>query len=135
MLYGSLLPAFANTYSLGEIFMELQLLSKEQIEQAILRIEQIDLSNTSIDELKQILKVLFTGYTLDTPLITTGLDLFRGIIYDSKPTNISFLSYPPIKFAKENRASRQKQVPAEFELHSKLWEQGKLFQLKVMRLP
>ena len=87
--------------------MRLQLLSKAEIEQAILRIEEIDLTQASIEEIKEILKSLFTGYILNTPILPFGLDLYRGIIYNDKPDNVSFLSYPPIEFAKVNRASRQ----------------------------
>jgi hypothetical protein len=96
-------------HMLGEIFMTLQLLNRDEIEQAILRIEKIDLTQTSIENIKEILKTLFTGYIQTTPIIQPGLDLFRGIIYNNKPTNLSFLSYPPIEFARENRASRQGQ--------------------------
>lgn len=89
--------------------MQPQLLSKAEIDNSILQLDKIDLTVITIEEIKEILKNLFIGYTQNTPLIPAGLNLFRGIAYENKPTNISFLSYPPINFAKVNRASRQNQ--------------------------
>ena len=99
----------AKPCSLGEIFMHPEFLTKADIENYLLQLDNIDLTVITIEEIKERLKILFTGYTLDSPIIPAGLNLFRGIIYDNKPTNISLLSYPPIKYAKMNRASRQNQ--------------------------
>lgn len=84
-----------------------QLLSKAEIDQVISTIELVDLTGASIEEIKEILRPLFTGYTQNTPMLSTGLDLYRGVMYNTKPDNISFLSYPPKELAKENRASRK----------------------------
>lgn len=81
--------------------------SKEQILARISEIENLDLRNTSIDEINELLSLLFTGYKITTPLFEPGIELFRGIKYTEKPTNISYLTYPPKKFAKINRASRE----------------------------
>ncbi len=87
--------------------MEPQLLSKAEIDKVISTIECVDLTEASIEEIKEILRPLFTGYTLSSPMLSTGLDLYRGVMYNTKPDSISFLSYPPKELAKENRASRK----------------------------
>jgi hypothetical protein len=87
--------------------MEPQLLPKTEIDQVISTIQHIDLAEISIEEIKEIIRPLFTGYTLDTPNLSAGIDLFRGVMYTDKPDNISFLSYPPKELAKENRSSRK----------------------------
>ncbi len=69
-------------------------------------IESLNLLSSEIDAIKELLKLLFTGYALSTPIFDSGLILYRGIVYSDKPTNVSFLSYRKIG-AKQNRASRE----------------------------
>lgn len=83
--------------------------SKAEIEARILEIESLDLTFVEIEEIKNLLTLLFTGYAVTTPLFDSGLTLYRGIPYDKKPETISYLSYPPKEIAKINRASREKQ--------------------------
>ncbi len=87
--------------------MEPQLLTRAEIDQVISTLECVDLTAASIEEIKEILRPLFTGYTLNSPMLSAGLDFYRGVMYNTKPDSISFLSYPPQELAKENRASRK----------------------------
>ncbi|AWA31071.1 hypothetical protein HYN48_13790 [Flavobacterium magnum] len=81
--------------------------SRENIIQRIFEIENLDLQEASIEEISEMLNLLFTGYKINTPCFEPGVELFRGIKYSEKPKNISSLSYPPKNFAKINRASRE----------------------------
>lgn len=83
--------------------------SRKEIEDRISEIETLDLNSIEIDEIKNILTLLFTGYALSTPIFDHGLILYRGIPYDKKPETISYLSYPPKKLAKINRANRERE--------------------------
>lgn len=83
--------------------------SVEEIKQRIQEIKELDLSILDIDEIKNKLTLLFTGYALSTPIIRSGLELYRGIPYNQKPKSFSYLSYPPKELAKANRASREKE--------------------------
>lgn len=53
--------------------MGLQLLTRYEIEKAILKIEEIDLTQSTIEEIKNILKSLFTGYIQSTPIIPSDV--------------------------------------------------------------
>lgn len=77
-----------------------------QIISRIQEIENLNLNETEIDEIKELLELLFTGYTLSTPRFHPGIILYRGIKYTDKPTSLPLLSYPK-KGAKQNRASRE----------------------------
>lgn len=83
--------------------------SKKEIESRISEIKNLDLSKMEIDEIKELLKLLFTGYALTTPTFDPGIILYRGIPYKDKPKSILYLSYPPKELAKINRASRDNQ--------------------------
>ncbi|RAW01112.1 hypothetical protein [Pseudochryseolinea flava] len=85
----------------------IKLAPKEEIEKRIAEIEMLDLNTASIDDIKNLLTLLFTGYTLTTPIIPEGTLIFRGIIYKDKPKLASYVSFPPAEFAAINRASRQ----------------------------
>lgn len=78
----------------------------EEIEKRILEINNTDLQQSNIDDLNELLSVLFRGYTLRAPRFHEGLILYRGIPYSQKPQKLVDLSYPPLEFAKSNRASR-----------------------------
>ena len=77
-----------------------------EIKSRIQEIENLNLHAIEIDYIKELLKLVFTGYALTTPVLDPGLILYRGIKYIKKPTSLSFLSYPKIG-AKQNRASRE----------------------------
>lgn len=81
--------------------------SIEEIEDRIAEIDKIDFKDSNVDEINEQLKLLFRGYKLRAPRFNPGLELFRGIPYSEKPKKISDLSYPPLEFAKINRASRE----------------------------
>ena len=67
----------------------------------------IESNKYTIDELKEKLGGLINGYQISINPIHLGTTLYRGITYESKPTNFSFLGCPPPNFAKMNRASRE----------------------------
>ncbi|MFZ5978981.1 MAG: hypothetical protein EO766_09355 [Hydrotalea sp. AMD] len=77
-----------------------------EIKARISEIENLNLLEADIDNIKELLKLLFTGYALSTPVFDPGLILFRGIKYSDKPSNISFLSYRKVGAA-QGRANRQ----------------------------
>ncbi len=81
-------------------------LPMEQVESIIHDLDEIDLSRTSIDNLKAQIFLLLTGFTIRTPRFRAGLELFRGIVYSHKPVVLTELSYPPQKFANPNRGNR-----------------------------
>ena len=66
--------------------------SLDEIKERIHQLENINLNSVDIDEIKSLLKLLFTGYTLSTPYIEPDQALYRGIIYKERPKHISFLS-------------------------------------------
>jgi hypothetical protein len=81
--------------------------TKNELNSIIKIIDDLDLTKASIDEIKDILIPLMTGYILSTPKYKPGLVLYRGTPYESKPDHKSFLSYPPKNIAKINRANRE----------------------------
>jgi hypothetical protein len=79
-----------------------------RLEERISQIENLDLGNLSIDEIKEELKLLFTGYAVSTISLNSGFILYRGVKYDKKPDLLSFLSYPPTEKAEIGRANRKR---------------------------
>ncbi len=77
-----------------------------EIKSRISEIDNLNLLESDIDNIKELLKLLFTGYALSTPFFDPGLILFRGIKYSDKPLNISFLSYRKVGAA-QGRANRK----------------------------
>lgn len=74
----------------------------------IRELKNIESSKYTIEYLKEKLGVLINGYQISIHPIQTGTIFYRGIPYESKPTNFSFLGCPPPELAKINRASREK---------------------------
>lgn len=68
-------------------------LNECDVKGAIKNIESIDLQNTSIDELEELLSPLFIGYKVSAPRFEKGVYLYRGRICD-KPSNIKDVNYP-----------------------------------------
>ncbi len=68
-------------------------LNECDVKDAIKKIESIDLQNTSIDELEELLNPLFIGYKVSAPRFETGIYLYRGRICD-KPSNTKDVNYP-----------------------------------------
>ena len=59
--------------------------SKKEIIERISSIKSINLKDSSIEEINELLSLLFTGYKINTPIFNKGFELYRGIIYKSKP--------------------------------------------------
>ncbi len=81
-----------------------------EINSKISKLQNLDLKRVAIEEIEDTLTLLFTGYTLSTPIYEPGQVIYRGISYDVRPDNISFLWHPPNDKAKINRASREGQA-------------------------
>lgn len=79
----------------------------KDLEKRIIEIESMILSSVTIDEIKEKLNLLFTGYTICIPLLRIGSILFRGIKINDKPELFSFLKYPQPEIANIGRANRQ----------------------------
>lgn len=79
----------------------------QKLKSMILEIKGLDLSNTSIEDIKTKIESLCKGHIKFTPIFNTGTHLYRGIKYESIPGNINKLSYPPVEQAGLNRASRK----------------------------
>jgi hypothetical protein len=79
----------------------------DEIEKRISEIENVDLQESNIDHFNTLFSLLFRGYKLGVPRFNKGLELYRGIPYLQKPKKLDDLSYPPIEYAKINRASRE----------------------------
>ncbi len=74
--------------------MKYPVLNEINVKKAIEKIESADLRTTSIEELEEYLKPLFTGYQVSVPCFKKSVYVYRGRICD-KPKNIRDISYPP----------------------------------------
>lgn len=59
-----------------------------------------------IDTLKRWLRQKLGGYTVAIKNITTDNILYRGVPWPDRPHRVTELSYPPVAFARLNRANR-----------------------------
>ena len=98
-------------------------------QRAIESIRQTDLAKASIENLRALLKTLFTGYKVSAPLFTDPIHLFRGTLrfQDAPPKLLSDLWHPPPQLCVMGRANREHQPmlycsidrsPLFFELHA-----------------
>jgi hypothetical protein len=62
-----------------------------------------------IDTLKRWLRPKLEDYTVAIRDLRSGNEFFRGVVWPKRPSFVSDLSYPPVKYAKLNRASRDGQ--------------------------
>ncbi|MEP7234464.1 MAG: RES family NAD+ phosphorylase [Ignavibacteriota bacterium] len=77
---------------------------------AIKNIENLDLGSTTIDEINELLKPIFGGYSLVVPRFQPGHRLFRSRILDHKPLHLHELVRPPTNPSlKEQRVNRHGQ--------------------------
>ena len=60
----------------------------------------------NIDTLKRWLRPKLGGYTVAIKNITTDNVLYRGVPWPERPRRVTDLSYPPVAFARLNRANR-----------------------------
>src|SRR3984893_11450098 len=82
--------------------------SLEEARKQIDDLRNLNLCDFDIDTLKEKLSGLFKGYAIRAMVFEPGLPVFRGNIYDFKPLNRSFLTYPPKeKITKPQRANRE----------------------------
>jgi len=58
-------------------------------------LKRLTLENADIDVLKEQLKPLLTGFRIRTPILNRGLELYRGVLWEDKPSTRSQLTYPP----------------------------------------
>src|SRR5688572_14966877 len=81
----------------------------KSLAEKISKIKSLELSSVTIEEIRDELSFLLPGFSQVTPLVPSGQEVYRGIVYDDKPNELSFLSYAPERHAKANRASRENQ--------------------------
>jgi len=99
-----------NQYEIKYQVPEVKRLSVNKIQEAIGELKKLDLEITNIDSLKKCISTLTIGYTLKTPKIPAGRKLYRGILWQEKPYEVSKLSYPPKEMvSKFHRAGRPNQ--------------------------
>lgn len=79
----------------------------QELKARIQEIESLDLYLVSIQNIKDLLKSLFTNHFIITPLVDPGLLLYRGIKYETKPNRFSYLSYPPSDKVKIGRTNQE----------------------------
>jgi hypothetical protein len=80
----------------------------EEARKQIDDLRSLNLHDFDIDTLKEKLSGLFKGYAIKAMVFEPGMPVFRGNIYDFKPLNRSFLTYPPKdKITKPQRANRE----------------------------
>ena len=82
----------------------------QEINDAIHRLQEVDLKSVAIDELKDSLFIIFKGYMNQTPQLKPGQLIYRGVSWDERPNNVSQLSYPPSEvigvFGRVNRPGK-----------------------------
>lgn len=78
----------------------------EEVRAAIQRIQAASLRTTSIETLKGLLYPVFRGLEVRVPIFEPGIELFRGVVCDSRPVHLDGLTYPPRDRATVQRASR-----------------------------
>ncbi len=78
----------------------------EETRKQIDDLRNLNLCDFDIDALKEKLSGLFKGYAIKAMVFEPNLPVFRGNIYDFKPLNRSFLTYPPKE--KNHEASTSK---------------------------
>jgi len=87
--------------------------SLQEAQQRIAELKRLTLdADTDIDFLKERLSLLFTGFQIRTPILERGLELYRGVLWNDKPSTVSQLTYPPrsaVKFHQRvNRAGESR---------------------------
>ncbi|MBD1567611.1 hypothetical protein [Vibrio sp. S12_S33] len=75
-------------------------LNSRNIRDAISRLEKMELSKISKEDLRKVLDRLMSGYKVEAPRYEAGLDIFRARICE-KPGTIGECSYPPAQYVKE----------------------------------
>ncbi len=81
--------------------------SRNEIEEIILSLKHLDLNHVELHQIKELLKPLFTGYAITTPIIPKGNKFYRGVPCDKKPQNVSQITYPEQNIIKTfQRANR-----------------------------
>jgi hypothetical protein len=77
--------------------------SIEEIQKAIQTIKELDIKSVEIDSIKELLKPILKGFVVNTPKFKPGLTLYRGRYFETKPTNVCDLTYPPKEYIKSNQ--------------------------------
>ncbi len=81
--------------------------SLTEIQALIQIIGEVNLNQIDVRDLTNMLTPLFEGYVVKSPTLPLELELYRGVIYKQKPTQLSQLSYPPPQFAAQGRANQE----------------------------
>lgn len=77
----------------------------EEFEKIQIQIAEIDLRTISIEMIMDIIRPVLNGIPLACQYTAVNLGLYRAIAWSDKPALFDDITYPPIKFAKINRAS------------------------------
>lgn len=86
--------------------MNIQKLNRENISKAISEIEKIDLKKVDILQIERLLTPLFAGFTVNAPVFSPPLDIYRGRICNDKPDCLSQIRQPPSQ--KSGKAGKSK---------------------------
>jgi hypothetical protein len=101
--------------------------SPHELEKHILNVSAIDLRKTEIDFLKDKLEVFFRGYRISSPVLSVGQILYRGVKWQSKPSCLHQVSYPPLdKVITHQRANR----PGQPMFYSSIAREASIFELR-----
>jgi len=90
--------------------LDIKVKSKEQVETIISEVEAIDLKSTSVPELMAVLRQFGGyGYSLTTLNASRGRSnlIYRVVKHRQRPYYLPALSYPPVEYARLNRASTE----------------------------
>ena len=103
--------------------------SVHEARERISSLKRLKLENASVDFLKERITPLFKGYVLNTPILDRGQEVFRGVPWKEKTTNISQLTYPPASsVTKFQRANR----PGEPRFYCSIAREAPFFELNVI---
>ncbi len=82
-------------------------ISDEEFEKLKIKISEADFKTVTVEDLKVDLKTMFDGLKMGGRALSPGRIYYRAVTWKEKPNNIADVSYPPKRFAKVNRASRE----------------------------
>jgi hypothetical protein len=97
-------------YEINYEHTEIERLAPSEIQEEIKKLKEIDLKSVDVESLKKHINAINKGHELTSPIISAGSKLYRGVLWQEKPVNISQLCYPPQESVKKiHRAGRVNQ--------------------------
>lgn len=102
-------------------------LNENNINESLIKLENLDVKSASLQEIDEILFHLFKGYRMDLPELDPKLNIVRGRVITEKPIHVKDISYPaPELVIKANRANSvgQSMFYASTDRNAMLFEIG-----------